>query len=123
MKLICAPENHPFTGKPDVLDVVLYGRADRPTRGNAGAAVKDGIAGLTLHTAPRAWDLLSLALAVTVADLAGHRTASPDGWTREFDLQVAVADPAFWNTQQDLIQQFLGFLTTDLWRLCARGAA
>lgn len=117
MKLVCAPQGHPFTGKPDVLDVVLYGRADRPTRGHAGAALKDDIARLQLSTAPKAWDLLSLALAVTVADLAGHRTASPDGWTREFDLQVAVGDPAFWNSQQGLIQQVLGFLTTDVWKV------
>jgi hypothetical protein len=117
MKLICAPPKHPFTGKPEVLDVVLYGRTDRPTRGHAGGALKEDIAKLLLSTAPRAWDLLSLALAVTVADLAGHRTESSDGWTREFDLHVAVADPAFWNSQQNLTQQLLGYLTTDIWRV------
>ena len=66
---------------------------------------------------PRAWDFLSLALAVIAADLAGHRTKSPDGWTREFELEVAVADPAFWNQHQDLVCRLLGFLTTDLWKV------
>jgi hypothetical protein len=115
MKLICAPKDYKFKGSSGVLDVVLYGRADRPTRGSAGAAVKDEIASANLHPAPKAWDFLSLALAVIAADLAGHRTASPDGWTREFELKVAVADPVFWNKERELVRRLLGFLTTDIW--------
>jgi 7-cyano-7-deazaguanine synthase in queuosine biosynthesis len=117
MKLICALKDHKFKGKPDALDVVLYGRADRPTPGSAGAAIKDKIIRCKLHPAPRAWDFLSLALAVIAADLAGHRTASSDGWTRELELEVAVADSAFWNSQRQLIQQLLGFLTNDVWKV------
>jgi len=90
MKLICALKDHKFRGKADALDVVLYGRADRPTRGTAGAAVRDEILHWNLRPAPRAWDFLSLALSVIAADLAGHRTESPDGWTRELELEVAV---------------------------------
>ena len=44
MKLICALKDHKFKGSKDALDVVLYGRADRPTRGSAGAAIRDEIA-------------------------------------------------------------------------------
>jgi hypothetical protein len=117
MKIVCAPKGYPFKGKADKLDVILYGRSDRPTRGSAGASIKDHIARLKLHAAPKAWDFLSLALAVTAADLAGHRTKSADGWTREFELEVAVSDPVFWNKQKDLVAHFLGFLTTDKWNL------
>ena len=117
MKLICALKDHKFKGSKGTLDVVLYGRADRQTRGSAGAAIKDVIDRSGLHPSPRAWDFLSLALAVIAADLAGHRTESPDGWTREFELEVAVADPVFWNKQQDLVRRLLGFLTTDLWNV------
>jgi hypothetical protein len=117
MKLICAPKYYKFKGRADALDVVLYGRADRPTRGSAGAAISDKIIRSNLHPAQRAWDFLSLALAVIAADLAGHRTASPDGWTREMELEVAVADSAFWNSQRQLIQQLLGFLTNDVWKV------
>src|SRR3954465_3280782 len=102
MKLICAPQGHKFKGAKDALDIVLYGRADRPTRGSAGAAIKDIIAKAGLSPSPRAWDFLSIALAVIAADLAGHRTKSPDGWTREFELQVSVADPKFWNLSRGL---------------------
>ena len=115
MKIICALSDHKFKSSKDTLDVVLYTRADRPTRGSAGAALKEEIARSKLHPSPRAWDFLSLALAIVAADLAGHRKKSPDGWTREFEIDVAVSDPAFWNSQRDLIHRLLGFLTTDVW--------
>jgi hypothetical protein len=51
------------------------------------------------------------------ADLSGHRDESPDGWTRDLDLVVAVGDPAFWNTQTLTLQRLLQFLTTDRWRI------
>jgi 7-cyano-7-deazaguanine synthase in queuosine biosynthesis len=115
MRLVCAPKGHRFNGAAKALAVVLYSNADRPTRGSAGAAINAAVLKAALHPAPKAWDFLSLALAVTAADLAGHRTQSPDGWTREFELEVAVADPGFWNSQRHLICGLLGSLTTDRW--------
>ncbi len=117
MKLICAPRNYPFAGNADPVEVILYGHADIQTRGCAGAAVKDEIIRQKLHAATRAWDFLSVALSVTAADLAGHRSASPDGWTREFELTISVADPDFWNGQRELVSKMLGFLTTDRWQI------
>jgi 7-cyano-7-deazaguanine synthase in queuosine biosynthesis len=117
MKLVCAPKDHLFAGAGEGLEVILYGHSDRPTRGSAGAAVKDQIIREKLHPATRAWDFLSLALSVTAADLAGYRNTSPDGWTREFELEIAMADPIFWNAQRELIERLLGFLTTDTWQI------
>lgn len=117
MKIVAAPKGYNFNGKRNGLKVVLYGHTDSPTKGSAGAAVKDEIFAASLYPAARAWDFLSIALAVTAADLAGHRTQSPDGWTRQLDLTVAVADPAFWRTQSTLIARLLGFLTTDIWEV------
>lgn len=120
MKLLCAPESFSFpedTGD-DTVQVVLYGRSEGGERGSAGASAKDRILRVSkLEPAQRAWDLLSLALSVIAADVAGHRDRSPDGWTREFDLQIAVSEPAYWNAQRDLIQAALAFLTTDRWTL------
>jgi hypothetical protein len=121
MKLVCAPKDYPFDGAGDTLEVILYGHADRQTRGRAGAAVKDEIVREKLHAATRAWDFLSVALSVIAADLAGHRNASPDGWTREFELEVSVADPDFWNAQRELVRNLLGFLTTDRWQISFMG--
>ena len=117
MKLVCAPKDYPFSGAADALDVVLYSNADRQTRGSTGAAVKDEIERQRLYAAPGAWDFLSLALSVTAADLAGHRSTSPDGWTREFEMQISVNNPAFWNSKRELVQSLLGFLSTDRWNL------
>lgn len=116
MKLVCAPKNYPFAEAAD-LEVILYGHADRQTRGGVGAAVKDEILREKLHAATRAWDFLSLALAVTAADLAAHRNRSPDGWTRQLELEISVVDPDFWNAQRDLVRDLLRFLTTDTWQI------
>ncbi len=61
--------------------------------------------------------LLSLALSIVSADLAGHRNLSPDGWTREFEITISVADAPFWNTKTAIIEKLLAFLTTDRWTL------
>jgi 7-cyano-7-deazaguanine synthase in queuosine biosynthesis len=121
MKLVCAPKDYAFAAAGDAVEVILYDHADRQTRGAAGAAVKDEIVREKLHAATRAWDFLSLALSVTAADLAGHRNTSPDGWTREFELAISVADPDFWNAQRELVRNLLGFLTTDRWQISFMG--
>jgi 7-cyano-7-deazaguanine synthase in queuosine biosynthesis len=96
---------------------VLYDQAPSAKFGSIGAAVKQVIRRSKFQPAPRAWDLLSIAFAVIAADFAGHRNKSPDGWTREFELDVAVADPAFWTTQAKSLEDLFGFLTTDRWQL------
>jgi 7-cyano-7-deazaguanine synthase in queuosine biosynthesis len=117
MKLVCAPESFPFAADPDTLNVVLYGQPGAPDRGSAGAAAKYDIVRAKLDPAPRAWDLLSIALSVVTADLAGLREHSADGWTRDFELDVAVVDAAFWNAQSGAITAALDFLTTDRWQI------
>lgn len=117
MKLICAPDAFEFPADDEALHVVLYGQPGRPDRGSAGASARYDILRAKLEAAPRAWDLLSIALSVVTADLAGLRERSPDGWTREFELDVAVADLAFWSTQTSALERALAFLTTDRWRI------
>lgn len=117
MKLICAPKDYAFPDGDDSLGIILYDAASADHLGCAGAAVRYQIIKDKLAPSTRAWDFLSLALAVTAADLAGHRDESPDGWTREFDLKVATVEPQFWNGQRELVNQLLGFLTTDKWNV------
>ncbi|GIK64316.1 MAG: hypothetical protein BroJett018_21100 [Chloroflexota bacterium] len=116
MKLVCAPLGTDFKRmeKSD-LQVVLYGRPDNSNRGFVGASIKEVIHQSRLRPDMRAWDLLSIALSVVATDLGVRREASPDGWTRELELSVAVKDAAFWNSQKELLEQQLRFLTTDLW--------
>lgn len=121
MRLVCAPEDYPFV-ENGTLNVVLYGQPGaveegRSPRGSAGQAAKFDFLRARLQAAPRAWDFLSIALSVVTADLAVSRADSPDGWTREIDLTVAVADPGFWSTQTAELEMALKFLSTDRWRL------
>jgi len=119
MRVVCAPLTRGFHHMASGdLEVVLYSPADRVTRGTAGSGITGMIRRLKLQPAPRAWDLLSIALAVIASDISVRRHTSPDGWTREIALRVAVADRAFWASQSSLIQHLLEFLTNDIWE-CA----
>lgn len=117
MKITCALSDFDFSSMPSDLNVVLYGRNVDPTYGSVGATLKQTIIRKKVVAAPAAWDLLSLALAVISADLAGHRKSSPDGWTRVFDLTVSVIDASFWNANAAIVERLLAFLTTDSWTL------
>jgi 7-cyano-7-deazaguanine synthase in queuosine biosynthesis len=117
MRLVCGPDTGAFSEADDALRVVLYGQAGSEDRGSAGDAVKSEIQRRHLVPAARAWDLLSIALSVVTADFAGLRDHSPDGWTREFEIDIAVADPAFWTGHATALSEALGFLTTDRWTL------
>jgi 7-cyano-7-deazaguanine synthase in queuosine biosynthesis len=118
MKLICGPSGfHLDHQAGDALPVILFGQAGGPGRGSAGEAALAEILRRKLDPAPRAWDLLSIALSIIAADVAGHRSESPDGWTRDFELDIAVAEPVFWNTVAEGLVRALAFLTTDRWVL------
>lgn len=121
MKLICGPDTFALTGADDALRVILYGQPGAEDRGSAGDAARSEVLRRRIEPAPRAWDLLSIALSVVTADFAGLRDHSPDGWTREFDIEIAVADPAFWAGQAAPLAEALAFLTTDRWTLRFHG--
>lgn len=115
MRLLCAPAGVGRLNEAGTLRIVLYGQAGADDRGSAGAAVRNEIRRAGLAPARRAWDLLSIAMSIMAADAAGLRTRSPDGWTREFDMEIAVTEPAFWNGCSALLADALAFLTTDRW--------
>ncbi|MRR53964.1 MAG: hypothetical protein EG822_05545 [Deltaproteobacteria bacterium] len=117
MRLICGPETFDLCGADEAQRVILYGQRRAEGEASAGDAARHEILRRHLDPAPRAWDMLSLALAVITADFAGLRNQSPDGWTRDFELDVAVGDPDFWNHQAAELEAALAFLTTDRWRL------
>jgi 7-cyano-7-deazaguanine synthase in queuosine biosynthesis len=117
MKIVCAPQGYEFQDDDNLLNVVLYANADRQSRGSAGRMIKDEINRQKLLPAARAWDFLSIALAVAAADRAGFRGRSPDGWTRRFELTISVVDQIFWMTQKQAIEQALRILSTDSWNI------
>lgn len=114
MKFICAPSEFDFdayAGSP----VILYGQPESSLQGSGGAKIATVVRRRSLRPSRRAWDLLSIAMSAVAADLGAHRRVSPDGWTRDLTLTVAVDDADFWQSQSILIENMLRFLTTDRW--------
>jgi 7-cyano-7-deazaguanine synthase in queuosine biosynthesis len=118
MKVVCGPTDAKLgrIAKQD-LRVVLYGVAADSKQASIGASLLKQIGRAKIAPAARAWDLLSIALSVIAADTGVRRATSPDGWTRQIDLKIAVGDPQFWSSNTGLIQDQLRFLTTDIWRV------
>ena len=117
MRLICGPRGFALRGHPADLAVDLYSQPRARGRASAGEAVRRRIVRSRVRCHRRAWDLLSIALSVVTADFAVLRSASPDGWTREFELDIAVADAPFWNEHALPLARAFAFLTTDRWTL------
>ena len=63
-------------------------------------------------------DLALVAATVVAADTRISReTEAQDGWTREIEISVPVAEPAVWVQVSSLLQTALNFLTGDKWAL------
>lgn len=117
MRIFCTPNENDQSVTNVDLKVVLFGSSKNPLNGYSGTNIWKEIKKSKLDPEPKAWDLLSIALSVIAADYAGHRKKSHDGWTRIFDLTVAVNDKDFWTQQSMLLSKLLGFLTTDRWNI------
>lgn len=118
MKLVCTPQKDALPDwTPTTTPVLLYGRIDDEQVASVGAAVEEELRRRQLQISHGAWDLLSLALSVIAADSVVLKSQSPDGWTREIELNVAVHAPDKLTPHIPLIQQLLRFLTTDIWQL------
>lgn len=118
MKIFCSPSKT-LLDQPDNSDVkiLLYGLFRDEAIGSAGESIIRTLRSKKLLPEARAFDLLSIALAITSADYSSLRVESVDGWTRSINLTVAVVDVEFWNTVKDLLEEQLRFLTTDIWKI------
>ncbi|MEJ7928288.1 Qat anti-phage system QueC-like protein QatC [Sphingobium sp. AN641] len=112
----CAP---PGTTLPSGIEIpfVLYGSRPNSATGGIGSTIPSIVNALGLQPSSRAWDFLSISLAVVAADESCTRSKSPDGWTRKIDLTIAVIDPTFWSGVTINLQQALRFVTGDIWNL------
>lgn len=115
MRVHCSPTTTKAKGVD--LVYVLYSHSTDKSVGSIAPSVISNVRKFGLAPSARAWDFLSIALSVIGADEGCTRETSPDGWTRQIDLTVSVADPKFWNTQVDGLVRALGFLTGDIWQV------
>ncbi len=116
MKIACAPSGTPLPAGIDIGYSLFTDSSDHSV-GSIGTSILTRVRRLKLNPTDRAWDFLSIALSIIGADEGCARAVSPDGWTRELDLIVAVHDVDFWNSQSKALQGALAFLTTDVWNI------
>lgn len=117
-KAICAPKDRiPGTRRPGVEYFSMYGHEGFEDVSTVGSTLVEDIRDAGMSPSAAAWDFLSLALAVNAADHAFERSASPDGWTRVIELELALSEPAPFQAATQNIERALRFLTGDFWRL------
>lgn len=117
MKFLSGPSNAIGKTPQGVRPVLLFETSGSSGIASAGAAARGEIRRRKLAPTSQAWDLLSIALSIVVADGTVKRAASADGWTRTIEIEVAVSDPDLWNAQATALAEALAFLTTDIWHL------
>lgn len=99
--------------------VYLYGsRPKRIGSASIGRTLDLAVRRLGVGVDPIAFDFLSIALGVVAADTFIDRsTYSGNGWSREMSLQVPLARPTAWQAVAGELEQALGFLSGDQWKL------
>ena len=116
MRVICQ-QNPPPLDPLDGVAFSLFEQPDHQDVGRVAAAMPRHLRSQGVYPSPRVWDFLAIALSVAAADQGCLRRISPDGWTRDIQLEVAVTDPELWDAQTTAVNDALRFLTGDIWRL------
>jgi len=101
-----------------VVPALLYGGSP-PRSGTVciGSPVLRAVSRLGLEADETAFDLLTIALAVTAGDTFSDRSEAADGWVREISLTIPLHDPGRWGAATPVLQQALNFLSGDNWNI------
>jgi hypothetical protein len=113
--IVASPHQSDLDGPTN--SVLLYSHGASFGLASSGALIARTLGRRSLDPDPVAVDFMSVALAVVTVDHLVTREASPDGWTREIDLEVAVSDVERWRAVAGDLERALWFLTTDRWRI------
>lgn len=100
------------------IPTLLYGSMPpEPGTGAIGGPIMKEVSRLGLVADETAFDFMTLALAVTAGDTFADRAQAADGWARHIELHVPLSNPDPWYTAVPLLEEALGFLSGDLWRI------
>ena len=116
MRVICM-QDPALLGPSKGIAFSLFHRPQHSGIGRVATTMAQDVIRAGIQPSSRTWDFLAVALSVAAADHGCLRDSSPDGWTREIQLEVAVTDPIFWETQASALETALRFLTNDIWQL------
>jgi len=112
------PNNIRRNPGPGEIDVLLYGtRSQAPSGAAIGNQIRDEIMRLGTPISQRSFDFLTVSIAVTAADTFVRRDDTADGWYREIDLLITIAEPNDWEPIRANLERALHFLSGDIWRI------
>ena len=115
--VVCGPAPKKLSARGDLSITMMNGGEVGGTSGTVGRTFREEVRKSGLAPTLPAWDFAAIALAVTAADKGCLRKASSDGWTRQIELHVALADSSVWEPQRTRLESALNFLSGDMWTL------
>jgi len=117
MKLVsCTAASIPESRSIDTIYIAQYENAGEET-GYFGLGFPDKIRRGGIAPSDQIWDFVTFAFTIAAVDKLIPRETSPDGWTREFEVDIHLSDPETWNGLANDLQNLLRFLTGDFWSL------
>ncbi|RWR05311.1 hypothetical protein D2T33_20020 [Sinirhodobacter populi] len=88
----------------------------RQATGSVGNQLSAAVASLGVRIDERVFDFLTIALAVIAADTFIDRDQwAANGWSREIELDIPLAQPAIWTPVLPALKKALDFLSGDQW--------
>jgi hypothetical protein len=117
-RLVCHADLESIPEEADRdIHVWLYGPSPPYAHvGTVGAQAIDAASRLTLRPSATTIDFLSIAMAVTAADTFVLRADAPNGWSRNFEISIPLANPEPWNAIRPALEATLRFLSSDTWQ-------
>lgn len=88
-----------------------------PNIGHVGNHFLNELQRSGISPSPVIFDFTILAMSIVAADKAILRRNSPDGWTRQIELEVPLYDVAGWTKVKKKLEYMLRFLSGDFWTL------
>lgn len=116
--------HHDSSKLPDYNDschpVLMYDKTTwHSTKSSAIArTVIDKIRDLGVPVSIQAFDLVTIAMAVTAADSFSKRESSSNSWSRDLYLDIPLKKPELWLPVKNKLEKALNYLTGDQWKLC-----
>ncbi|MDM1742694.1 Qat anti-phage system QueC-like protein QatC [Acinetobacter towneri] len=118
MKVVCKDKcDHHAQLENNAYYFSFFENSGNPNIGTIGLELLKNFKKKGVTPSSLVFDFLRIGLAINAADQVCDRSHSPDGWTRQIDLEVSLCNPEKWeDTKEDLIK-LLKKLTGDFWRL------
>ena len=104
-------------GANNKTSVVILGKGTSAYSQSIGSGIPSDLQRITSNPEPLIWDILATFLSISAVDLLADRSNSPDGWTRQLEVTIAVHNDVLFKPHEKLISSAASFLTGDIWNI------